>query len=132
MAENKGKIDVEMGKKFETDHYDVITKEIDPNERTICGHIDRSSRGVKGWQGPFGPAGTAEAKVTDSAMAENMAFTAGAGHPCGVAFKATEFLKAHPEYGWQAPLLHNEDVHAWSVVSASIKQETVTADRGPH
>ena len=39
MAENKGRIDVELGKNFETDHYDVITKEIDPNERTICGHM---------------------------------------------------------------------------------------------
>jgi hypothetical protein len=46
MAENKGRIDVEIGKKFETDHYDVLTKEIDPNERTICGHIDKSSRGL--------------------------------------------------------------------------------------
>jgi hypothetical protein len=45
MAEYKGKIDVEAGKRFETDHYDVITKEIDPNERTLCGHIDKSSRG---------------------------------------------------------------------------------------
>ena len=28
MAENKGRIDVAAGKKFETDHYDMITKEI--------------------------------------------------------------------------------------------------------
>ena len=51
MEENKGKIDVEAGKRFETDHYDVITKEFDPNERTLCGHIDKSSRGMPGWQG---------------------------------------------------------------------------------
>ena len=57
MTEYKGRIDIAAGEKFETDHYDVVTHEIDPNERTLCGHIDRSSRGLPGWQGPFAPAG---------------------------------------------------------------------------
>ncbi len=119
MAENKGHIDVELGKKFETDHYDMLTKEIDPNERTICGHVDKSSRGLKGWQDPYGPAGAVEAKVADSAMAEKMSFVAGAGHPCGVEFHAAEFLKAHPEYAWQKPLLEDIKANAWTVVSAA-------------
>jgi len=119
MAENKGRIDIDAGKKFETDHYDVITHEYDPNERTICGHIDKSSRGLPGWQGPFGPAGTAEAKVADSTMAEHMSFVAGMGHPCGVKFDAKAFLKLHPEYAWQEPLLEDLKANAWTVVSAS-------------
>ncbi|MBV9612845.1 MAG: peptidase C45 [Acidobacteriaceae bacterium] len=123
MAENKGRIDVALGKKFETDHYDMVTKENDANERTICGHIDRSSRGLKGWQDPYGPAGAVEAKVADSAMAEKMSFTAGAGHPCGIEFRAKEFLKAHPEYAWQAPLLQNLTSHGWIVVSAAQSAE---------
>jgi hypothetical protein len=118
MAEYKGKIDVEAGKRFETDHYDVITKEIDPNERTLCGHIDKSSRGLKGWQGPFAPAGAAEAKVADSAMAEKLSFAAGMGHPCGVAFNAKQHLKQHPEYAWQSGLLEDLKANAWTVVSA--------------
>jgi hypothetical protein len=118
MAEYKGKIDVEAGKRFETDHYDVITKEIDPNERTLCGHIDKSSRGLKGWQGPFAPAGAAEAKVADSAMAEKLSFAAGLGHPCGVAFNAKPHLKQHPEYAWQSGLLEDLKANAWTVVSA--------------
>jgi hypothetical protein len=118
MAENKGRIDVETGKKFETDHYDMITKEIDPNERTICGHIDRSSRGLKPWQGPYGPAGAAEAKVADSSMAEKMSFVAGLGHPCGVEFHAKEFLKAHPEYAWQAGALEDLKANPWIEFSA--------------
>jgi len=118
MAEYKGKIDVETGKRFETDHYDVITKEIDPNERTLCGHIDKSSRGLKGWQGPFAPAGAAEAKVADSAMAEKLSFAAGMGHPCGVAFNAKQHLKHHPEYAWQSNLLEDLKANAWTVVSA--------------
>jgi hypothetical protein len=118
MAENKGRIDTEIGKKFETDHYDMITKEIDPNERTICGHIDRSSRGMRPWQGPFGPAGAAEAKVSDSTMAEKMSFVAGLGHPCGVEFHAKEFLKAHPEYQWQSSELEDLKANPWTVFSA--------------
>jgi hypothetical protein len=118
MAEYKGRIDVEAGKRFETDHYDVITKEIDPNERTLCGHIDKSSRGLKGWQGPFAPAGAAEAKVADSAMAEKLSFAAGMGHPCGVAFNAKQHLKQHPEYAWQSSLLEDLKANAWTVVSA--------------
>ena len=119
MEENKGKIDVEAGKRFETDHYDVITKEFDPNERTLCGHIDKSSRGMPGWQGPFGAAGAVEAKVADSAMAEKLSFVAGAGHPCGVVFDAKKHLKAHPEQAWQAPLLEDLKANPWTVVTAT-------------
>ena len=128
MAENKGRIDVELGKKFETDHYDVMTKEIDPNERTICGHIDKSSRGLKGWQGPYAPAGVAEAKVSDSAMAEKLSFVAGMGHPCGVEFHAAEHLKAHPEYAWQSGLLEDVKANPWMVVSAA----RMANDTGTH
>lgn len=123
MAEYKGRIDVEAGKKFETDHYDAITKEIDPNERTICGHIDKSSRGLKPWQDPYGPAGAVETKVADAAMAEKLSFAAGAGHPCGVEFHSAEFLKAHPEYAWQAPLLEDLKANPWIVVSAATPAE---------
>ncbi len=119
MAEYKGRIDIEAGKKFETDHYDMITKEIDPNERTLCGHVDRSSRGMKPWQGPYGAAGAVEAKVADAAMAERMSFVAGMGHPCGVEFHAKEFLAAHPEYAWQTPELRDLKANPWIVVAAA-------------
>jgi hypothetical protein len=122
MAEYKGKIDIGVGKKFETDHYDVITHEIDPNERTICGHIDRSSRGLPGWQPPFAPAGVAEAKVTDSDMAARMSFIAGMGHPCGVEFHASSHLKKHTEFAWQAPLLRDVKANPWvKFESAQVK-----------
>ena len=122
MASNKGNIDIESGKKFETDHYDMITKEIDPNERTLCGHIDRSPRGMKGWQNPYGPAGAVEAKVADSAMAEKMSFVAGSGKPCGVEFDAKQFLAAHKEFAWQASELEDLKANPWIVVSAAGKQ----------
>ncbi len=129
MAENKGKIDVELGKKFETDHYDVITHEIDPNERTICGHIDKSSRGMRPWQEPYGPAGVAEVKVADSSMAERMSFAAGMGHPCGVEFNAAEFLKDHKQFAWQKGTLQDVKANAWTVVSAAANSAGERAGR---
>ncbi len=127
MAENKGNIDVETGKKFETDHYDALTKEIDPNERTICGHIDKSSRGLKGWQDPYGPAGVAEAKVADSAMAEKLSFAAGMGHPCGVEFHTAEFFEKHKEFAWQKGMLQDVKANPWTVVEAAGATPSVTA-----
>jgi len=123
MSQNKGQIDVELGKKFETDHYDVVTKEIDPSERTLCGHVDRSSRGVKGWQEPFAPAGTTQAKVTDSAMAEKMSFAAGMGHPCGMEFHASQHLAAHKEFAWQASELQDLKANPWIIVAAQASQQ---------
>lgn len=129
MSQYKGRIDVDAGKKFETDHYDALTKEIDANERTICGHIDKSSRGLKGWQDPYGPAGAVEAKVADAAMIEKMEFVAGAGHPCGLEFHAANFLKEHKEYAWQAPLLRDLKANPWSTVSAKTSRQSITAQR---
>ena len=131
MAEYKGRIDVLAAEKFETDHYDVITHEIDPNERTICGHVDRSSRGLPGWQGAFAPAGVAEAKVADGEMAAHMSFMAGMGHPCGVEFHAAEHLKAHPEYAWQKPALQDIKANPWTVVEAAPGRNGVVAHRTP-
>jgi len=59
MAQYKGKIDVAAGQKFLADHYDFFEKKIDPDERTLCGHIDLSPRGVSSWWGPYGLAGAA-------------------------------------------------------------------------
>ncbi|HZS54189.1 MAG TPA: C45 family peptidase [Bryobacteraceae bacterium] len=127
MAENKGKIDVDLGKKFETDHYDIIEKQVDPDERTICGHIDRSPRGMPGWFGPHGPAGVAEVKVADSSMAEKMSFVAGMGHPCGVEFHAAEFLKGHKEYAWQSGLLQDLKANQWALFCPRSSPETAAS-----
>src|SRR5205085_3529416 len=49
MAEYKGKIDVEAGKKFEADGYDAFEKKQGPNERSLCGCADKSPRGIPEW-----------------------------------------------------------------------------------
>ncbi len=109
--ENKGRIDVALGQRFLGDHFDSYDKKIEPDERTLCGHIELSARGSKPWQPPFGTAGAVEAKVADAAMAGDMSLTASMGHSCGIHFKAAKHLKSHPEYTWEKDELRNLDSH---------------------
>jgi hypothetical protein len=118
MEENKGKIDVAIGQRFLADHYDSFAKKEDAGERTLCGHIDLSSRGSQPWQPPYGIAGAVQNKVTDAAMAERMSFTAAAGHACGIAFHAAGHLKEHPEFAWQKELLHDMPSGQWTTFSS--------------
>ncbi len=73
MAENKGRIDVALGQRFLADHFDTYDKKVEPDERTLCGHIDLSARGSKPWQPPYRHrAAQCENKVADAAMAAQM------------------------------------------------------------
>lgn len=114
MAEHKGRIDVAAGQRFLSDHYDAVAKKEEPNERTLCGHIDLSPRGVKPWQPEFGPAGAIQAKVADAAMMERMSFTAAMGHSCGLHFKAAAHLRKHPQFAWQKAYLRDLDSRPWT------------------
>jgi hypothetical protein len=119
MAEGKGRIDVAAGKLFLADHYDAYEKKADsPSERTLCGHVDLSPRGMKPWQEEFGPAGTVQAKVTDAAMAGRMEIEAAVGHPCGRAFVAAEHLKRYAQFGWQKDLLRDLPSGPWTRFAA--------------
>jgi hypothetical protein len=117
MAEYKGRIDIAAGQKFLSDHYDSFAKKTDPNERSLCGHIDHSPRGVKGWQEPYAPAGAVQAKVSDSAMAERMSLTAAMGHSCGINFKAADHLAKHPQFDWQKLYLKDMTSYPWTEFS---------------
>ena len=57
MEEYRGKIDIAAGQRFLGDHYDTFAKKVEPSERTLCGHIDLSPRGVPKWLEPYAPAG---------------------------------------------------------------------------
>ncbi|MBO0910342.1 MAG: peptidase C45 [Acidobacteria bacterium] len=117
MAENKGKIDVSSAERFLADHYDVVEKRDDPDERTLDGHVDLSPRGYKGWVDPYGAVGAVQNKAADASMIARMTFSAAAGHACGKDFKAREHLSAHPEYDWQKSLERDMDAHPWTSFS---------------
>jgi hypothetical protein len=124
MSQFKGKIDVAAGKAFLTDHYDVIDKRDNaPSERTLCGHIDLSPRGLKPWQEVHGPAGVAQSKIADAAMVKAMALEAAMGHACGIGFSAAEHLKKHPEFNWMKPVLKDIPVQPWTRFEANPSRE---------
>jgi len=119
MAENKGKIDLAAAERFESDHYDSYTKQEQPSERTLCGHVDLSPRGMGDWQPPYGIAGTVQNKATTSAMAEKMELVAAAGHACGMDFKAAPHLQAHPAFNWEKDVLRDMDSQPWTEFEAA-------------
>jgi len=118
MQENKGKIDVAAAQKFLADHVDSFTGENQPSERTLCGHVEMSARGMGSWQPPYGTAGAVQNKATDTALAAKMSFTAAAGHACGHDFLAAEHLRAHPELAWQKPELRDMKAYPWTLIAA--------------
>jgi hypothetical protein len=118
---NKGKIDIAFGKKYLSDHYDSFTKKTDPNERTLCGHIDLSPRGDKPWQPEFGTAGAVQNKVTDGTMAEKMSFEGALGKACGIRFNAAGHLKAHPQFGWEKDYLRDLIPYPWTAFTAGAR-----------
>jgi hypothetical protein len=114
MKANRGRIDVATGQRFLADHYDAIAKKTLPSERTLCGHVELSPRGVADWLEPYTPAGTVQNKVTSAALAAKMSFTAASGHACGRSFHATPYLARHPGYAWYQPILRDLDARGWT------------------
>ena len=52
-------------------------------------------------------------------MAARMAFSAAAGHACGLDFLAGPHLAAHPEFAWQKPFLKDMKSQPWTVFEAA-------------
>jgi hypothetical protein len=123
MKESKGQIDVEMAKKFMADHEDSYTGETVADERSLCGHNDKSPRGIPEWdEKPYAPEGAVTGKVTDSDLAANLSLIARAGHPCGEDFFAAPFLAAHPEFSYLKPILMDMKAGPWTTFAAGEKQ----------
>ena len=123
LEQNKGKIDTAMAQKFEGDHYDTFQKKEEADERSLCGHVETSPRGVPEWGwGPYHPGGTVQAKAADATMIKNMTLTARAGHACGTDFTAASFLQKHPEYAWEKPALLDMKSGPWATFKTGEKK----------
>lgn len=117
----KASIDVEAVKQMESDTYDSFEQKSGPNERSLCGCVELSARGIPEWDwGKFYPGGTVQAKAVDARMADKMQFWAAMGHPCGMDFIAATFLKQHPEYDWMNGLLRDMKSQPWTVFTAGM------------
>jgi len=118
MEQNRGKIDLAAGQKFLADHFDTYQGKVEASERTLCGHIELSPRGMGTWQAPYAPAGAVQNKVTDAAGAEKMSLTAYLGHSCGISYRSTEHMAKHPEFAWMKDILHDMPARGWARFTA--------------
>jgi len=120
LATNRGKLDLALAKAFLADHYDAFEKKPDaPSERTLCGHVELSPRGMGDWAGAFGTNGAVQSKAADAAMIRRIAFEAAMGHACGISFRAAPHLQQHPELAWQKPLLRDLIAYPWTEFAAA-------------
>jgi hypothetical protein len=119
MAENKGKINAELGKAFEADHFDASTGTAAVNADVLCGHVDEDPKGAPemSWVSYY-PAGAVQGKVTTAALAKDMKIWAKMGHPCGRDFIASAFFEKHPESKWQGKFLKDMKANDWALFEA--------------
>ncbi|MCF7936281.1 MAG: hypothetical protein K9L28_08075, partial [Synergistales bacterium] len=90
-----GEINVTVGRKMLSDHYDTYTEKEQPSARTICGHKELAPADSE----QLAPSGAYDAKVTSSHLVlEHMGMWARWGHPCGMAFDVDAFLEKDPEW----------------------------------
>lgn len=118
MAEHKGKIDAAAARRFLSDHYDTYAQKEEASERTLCGHIDLSPRGLKPWADEFAAVGAVQAKAATAAMAKQMSLDAAQGHSCGIHFNAAKHLAKHKRYAWQKPYLRDLPSRPWTLFQA--------------
>jgi hypothetical protein len=118
MTQSAGKIDLEMAKRFEADHYDTWLQKENPGSHSLCSHGDLDPEPGGSDSVPFNPAGTFDAKVVDSRMAKGMSFAGRWGSACGIPFDAAKFLVAHPQFSWMKGLLKDRPSQAWTVFTA--------------
>jgi hypothetical protein len=121
MNEHNGKLDVELAKSFENDGFDPVAAKHEPSERTLCGRVENSPRGVPEWDwGPYYPGGTVQAKAIDAALAQRMSFWGQVGHH-GSDFIVDSFVKQHNEYGWMRGLLKDMKCQLWCQFETDMK-----------
>jgi len=118
MERNKGRLDLAAAERLLADHVDSVSGQAAPSERTLCGHIETSPRGMGTWQAPYAPAGAVQNKVADATSAAKLSFTALLGHACGLNFTAAAHLARHPEFDWQKDILHDMPSRPWTKFTA--------------
>ena len=119
MSLHKGKIDEPLARQFEAEHFDAFFGQERLGGRGLCAHHELERDPAGPWPGvPYGPAGTVDGKVLDSAMAKAMSFSARWGAACGRAFDASAFLTARPQFEWMQGLLRSRPSQPWVVFQA--------------
>jgi hypothetical protein len=115
MKKHYGQLDTALAEAYLSDHWDSFEKKVDADQRSLCGHEETSPIGEPVWGNPpYAPSGAVTGKVADATLAQKMSFIGRAGHPCGEDFLAAPFFAAHPQFGWEKPILHDMKAGPWT------------------
>jgi hypothetical protein len=117
MKENTGKINLDLAKEFEADHYDTYLNTNTPGIRSLCAHPDLDAD-IYGVDIPYAPWGTIDGKVVDSKMAKQMSFSARWGSACGIPFNAKAYLEKHSQFDWLDGLITDRPSEPWTTFMA--------------
>ena len=117
MKENTGKINLDLAKEFEADHYDTYLNTNTPGIRSLCAHPDLDAD-IYGVDIPYAPWGTIDGKVVDSKMARQMSFSARWGSACGIPFNAKAYLEKHSQFDWLDGLITDRPTQPWTTFKA--------------
>ncbi len=116
MQQHKGQLDIALAEAFLSDHIDSFVAADKPDQRSLCGHVDKAKEGEPVWgEKPYEPMGAVTGKVMDADLAAKMSFIARAGHPCGDDFLVQPFLADHPEFAWEKPILNDMKAGPWTI-----------------
>lgn len=120
LAQHDGAIDADVGQAMLADTFDPYLGYTNPSSRTICSHYDEDPMYFVSdpnaiWNVPFYPAGSVDAKVTTAKQAAKMSMSGRFGRADGAAFDADEFLRLHPQWGWQAGYLVSRPAQPYTV-----------------
>jgi hypothetical protein len=129
LSQYEGRIDAEIGQTMLGDTFDPYLGYINPSSRTICSHYDVDpmyyvSDPNAVWNVPFTPAGSVDGKVTTAAMAEEMTMWGIFGRADGAPFAAEEFLRLHPQWGWQEGYLYDRPSQPWTLFEGAASEES--------
>jgi len=118
MEKYKGRLDVKVGEKILSDHYDVYLGKEQYGARNVEGHYYLDP--MQYWPNrlPYQPLGAVDGKVMDSSLAKKMSFWARFGSSSGLAFNAKEFLKKHIQWSYLDGYLKDRPSQPWTLFKA--------------
>lgn len=120
VLENKGELDIEIGKKIISDHYDVYLNKENPCSRTCCSHYELDAREFMSDPSrpkPFHPRGALDGNVCDTNMAKNMSFLLRWGNSCGIPFDKNKFCNENSVWEHYRDYLDDRPQQPWTYFS---------------
>jgi hypothetical protein len=134
MDKYKGEIDLEIGKKIMSDHYDVYLKKINPSSRSVCSHYNLDAREYMSDPSrplPYQPRGACDGNLITTKLAKDMSFCLKFGSSCNIPFSNEEFFKEHIEWSQYKDYIVSRPNEPWTIfgITTSLPHQNYSSRR---